>query len=462
MRYVLAFLLLALLVSPARADALDSWCPQAKLPSSIAICSDPELRALTIERQHAFDEARARVGETGAPALLADQNGWVKSYPTSCGLVPGVAPTLPLAPQIKDCMARAGRARIGYLRTYSTSASTQSTYSTTAPAGDRIGPGFDCAVVTAPLALLICADAELSKTDLRFNQAYQALRQSLDPAGRQRLAAEDVEFLNSVKLACGVPESGAVAGSRECVAAHYNRKRSEWVSRLSGPALEEANRSLEQHITLQAQLQRLNFLPSTAKIDGVYSTATRAAISQWQAASDRPVTGFMSAADAAVFGSTEPHLVAGLMPPRATPTPSSQPSSQPEARPGAEVFLRSLGGVFKVPVRINDTITLNFTVDSGASDVLIPADVVLTLFRTETLASGDFTGQREYVLADGSKLPSARFILRELKVGDHRLTNVTASIGPVQSEPLLGQSFLSRFRSWTLDNDLHAIILNER
>jgi uncharacterized protein YecT (DUF1311 family) len=82
-------------------------------------------------------------------------------------------------------------------------------------------------VVSAPLALLICADAELSKTDLRFNQAYQALRQSLDPAGRQRFAAEDVEFLNSVKPACGVPESGAVAGSGECVAARYNRKRSD-------------------------------------------------------------------------------------------------------------------------------------------------------------------------------------------------------------------------------------------
>jgi predicted aspartyl protease len=115
-----------------------------------------------------------------------------------------------------------------------------------------------------------------------------------------------------------------------------------------------------------------------------------------------------------------------------------------------------------VPVRINDAITLNFTVDSGASDVLIPADVVMTLFRTETLTQGDFIGERNYVLADGSKLPSARFTLRELKVGNHLLASVTASIGPVASEPLLGQSFLSRFRSWTLDNAQHALILIER
>jgi predicted aspartyl protease len=86
-------------------------------------------------------------------------------------------------------------------------------------------------------------------------------------------------------------------------------------------------------------------------------------------------------------------------------------------------------------VRINDAITIDFTLDSGASDVLIPADVVLTLFRTETLAGSDFTGTKTYVLADGSKLPSEQFVLRELKVGDHRLTNVTASVGPATSDP---------------------------
>ena len=115
-----------------------------------------------------------------------------------------------------------------------------------------------------------------------------------------------------------------------------------------------------------------------------------------------------------------------------------------------------------MPVRVNDAITLNFTVDSGASDVQIPADVILTLMRAETLSSADFLGERTYVLADGSKLPSARFMLRELKVGAHRLTNVPASVGPATGELLLGQSFLSRFRSWTFDNGRHMLVLTER
>jgi Aspartyl protease len=40
------------------------------------------------------------------------------------------------------------------------------------------------------------------------------------------------------------------------------------------------------------------------------------------------------------------------------------------------------GGTFVIPVLINGQITLNFTIDSGAADVSIPADVVSTLIRT--------------------------------------------------------------------------------
>lgn len=38
-------------------------------------------------------------------------------------------------------------------------------------------------------------------------------------------------------------------------------------------------------------------------------------------------------------------------------------------------------GTFLVPVVINDKITLNFTIDSGAGDISIPADVFSTLTR---------------------------------------------------------------------------------
>ena len=118
------------------------------------------------------------------------------------------------------------------------------------------------------------------------------------------------------------------------------------------------------------------------------------------------------------------------------------------------------GGTFVVPVLINGQITLNFTIDSGAADVSIPADVVSTLMRTGTLQVSDFVGKKTYRLADGSSVPSVTFLIRSLKVGNHVLENVTASIASAQADLLLGQSFLSRFYSWSIDNKRRVLLLN--
>ncbi len=117
------------------------------------------------------------------------------------------------------------------------------------------------------------------------------------------------------------------------------------------------------------------------------------------------------------------------------------------------------GGVYVVPVRFNEAITLNAIVDSGASDVCVPADVVMTLMRTGTITEEDFLGSQTYVLADGSKVPSPRFRLKSLKVGDITIENVEASITDVKATILLGQSFLGRFPAWSIDNKRHVLIL---
>ena len=119
----------------------------------------------------------------------------------------------------------------------------------------------------------------------------------------------------------------------------------------------------------------------------------------------------------------------------------------------------SNGGTFAVPVVINGAIALDFIVDSGAADVSIPADVVMTLIRTGTIKESDFLGQKTYMLADGSKVPSQTFRIRSLKVGDRVLANVDASAAPVEGSLLLGQSFLNRFKSWSVDNSKHSLVL---
>lgn len=79
--------------------------------------------------------------------------------------------------------------------------------------------------------------------------------------------------------------------------------------------------------------------------------------------------------------------------------------------------LKVQGGTFLIPVLINGQITLNFTIDSGATDVTIPADVLVTLARTGTIQKSDFIGKENLRLANGSIVPSTIFLIRSLKVG---------------------------------------------
>ena len=123
------------------------------------------------------------------------------------------------------------------------------------------------------------------------------------------------------------------------------------------------------------------------------------------------------------------------------------------------VPLEEFRGTFLVPVTINEQLTLRFVIDSGASDVVIPSDVISTLRRTGTIEASDFLGNGEYILADGSRVSYDRYRIRTLRINNVLLENVAAITSPQSGSLLLGQSFLSRFDYWSIDNSRHLLLL---
>lgn len=159
------------------------------------------------------------------------------------------------------------------------------------------------------------------------------------------------------------------------------------------------------------------------------------------------------------------HIVAPSVPSFSSPAivaPDLPSSSQsPSGNFSIAIPMKKQGGTYVIPVLINSAITLDFVVDSGATDVSIPGDVVLTLIRTGTLNDVAFIGEQRYRLADGSTTTSKTFRLQSLTVGGKTVKGVIGSVAPVQGTLLLGQSFLSRFKSWAIDNSTHSLLLSE-
>ena len=124
-------------------------------------------------------------------------------------------------------------------------------------------------------------------------------------------------------------------------------------------------------------------------------------------------------------------------------------------------LLKMSGGLI-APVVINNALKLNFIVDSGASDVSIPADVFASLVQANSVTQADITGVRNYKNADGEVFQSKTFVIRSMKIGNIEAPRVQAKVSPSNAPPLLGQSFLKRFKSWSIDNSTQELILQRR
>jgi len=119
-------------------------------------------------------------------------------------------------------------------------------------------------------------------------------------------------------------------------------------------------------------------------------------------------------------------------------------------------------GVHYVPVKLNGVIDANFAVDSGASTVVLSEDVFRRLIDSGTLSRRDHLGSGMAELADGSTVVADAYNIRSLQVGGRTIHNITAMVARGRrGQLLLGQSFLRRFKSWSIDNRAKVLELRD-
>ena len=129
-------------------------------------------------------------------------------------------------------------------------------------------------------------------------------------------------------------------------------------------------------------------------------------------------------------------------------------------RPEQIVAVEPHAGAFVVPVILNGVITAKFIVDSGAADVSITEDMVSALMKSGTMTGTDLLGSKTYMLADGTMLKEKIYRMASVRIGGIVMHDVTVRIAGGNSSLLLGQSFLRRLKSWSMDNARQVMIIN--
>jgi hypothetical protein len=133
----------------------------------------------------------------------------------------------------------------------------------------------------------------------------------------------------------------------------------------------------------------------------------------------------------------------------------------PPSAPGTptNVHLVPGNGLLKAPALIDGKIPLLFAVDSGCSGIAIPEGVAELMFDEGLLKKRDVMGIARATMANGSTAPVIVIHVAALQVGGVVLKNVVVGVTPGPGELLLGQSFLNRFKSWSIDNSRQALVL---
>jgi hypothetical protein len=112
------------------------------------------------------------------------------------------------------------------------------------------------------------------------------------------------------------------------------------------------------------------------------------------------------------------------------------------------------GSALMVRGTVNGKTAFTFEIDTGASIAVIPRSVAAGL-----ITAADYLGAREYVFGDGRRRIQPTYRLHSITVGGLTATDVPCVIGEEADIFLLGRTFLQQFRSWSIDNRRHVLVL---
>ena len=128
--------------------------------------------------------------------------------------------------------------------------------------------------------------------------------------------------------------------------------------------------------------------------------------------------------------------------------------SGPAVAEETRVTIVGNGSIYFVTVKVNDTEKMNFMIDSGATWVMLTPEVFARLKPT-------VTGHRTTQVGDGTTHPVDIFNIPSMQIGDVRITDVGGAIIHDTTFPklILGQSFLSRLKSWSINNTWPASLV---
>jgi clan AA aspartic protease (TIGR02281 family) len=123
-------------------------------------------------------------------------------------------------------------------------------------------------------------------------------------------------------------------------------------------------------------------------------------------------------------------------------------------------MMRSGTGGHYVDVGIDGICCAKMLLDTGASDVSVPLPLWYAMEKGGHIPNDNYIDVVRYRTANGV-VKGLRFIMPPMQIGGVTVRGVVGSVsqGDTGSTILLGQSFLLKFKSWSIDNATGQLVL---
>jgi aspartyl protease family protein len=149
----------------------------------------------------------------------------------------------------------------------------------------------------------------------------------------------------------------------------------------------------------------------------------------------------------------------GPAPTYAAPVPAYSAPAPAYAAPTNEIALTvASGGGWNINGSVNG-VPVRFILDTGATATSIPLNLARALYHQGQLTEANFRGFANFTTATGASNEQAVVTLNTVTIGGQTVHNVVATVAPSGTDLLLGQTFLRHFKSYTIDNARHLLIL---
>ncbi|MBF0272859.1 MAG: retroviral-like aspartic protease family protein [Magnetococcales bacterium] len=116
-------------------------------------------------------------------------------------------------------------------------------------------------------------------------------------------------------------------------------------------------------------------------------------------------------------------------------------------------------GQYWIPVLVNNRITVEFLIDTGANVVALPTDVIDRMTVQGLIRPEDWLGMAVSTLADGSSGRHAVARLDSLRIGSRELKQVAVTVTPAKGMPLLGTPVLELLGAWRIDPKKRQLLI---